>query len=74
MSLASESLGRGEARAKELRASPAERTWVEKRIVESDRRGKNKLKNELGSLEKQCLGCYIERQLERNASRPAATE
>ena len=62
--MASESLGRGEAKAKELRASPAEMTWVEKRILENRKgAGKNNLKKKTwGFSERQCLGCYLYRE------------
>ena len=49
-------------------------TWVEKRILKSKRRGEKDLQNDLGPFERQCLGYYIERQLHRNASRPAANQ
>ena len=47
---------------------------MEKRILESDRRGKNDLKKDSASFERQCLRFYMERQPERNAPRPAANE
>ena len=49
-------------------------TWAEKRILKSKRRGENDLKDDLGSFKIQCLGCYIERQLHKNASRPGANQ
>ena len=40
-------------------------TWEEKRMLNSKRESKNSVKNDVGSLGRHCLGCYIEKAAEQ---------